>query len=70
MCTGWKWHTLIYIYTQHWIEPLVSDHTLAGYEETLLPVFAQKSLDKGKNNYTHTSACRQLFGPIHLEADN
>jgi DNA invertase Pin-like site-specific DNA recombinase len=37
-----------------WIEPIVSSHAVAGYDEDLRPVLAQKPLDDAANNYADT----------------
>lgn len=34
-----------------WIEPLVSEKAVAGYDEMLRPVLACKPLEQGENNY-------------------
>jgi hypothetical protein len=55
------------LYPQHWIKPLVSDRTMAGYDEKMHPVLARKSHVQAKKNCANVSAFQQLFGPIHLE---
>ena len=42
--------------TQHWIEPLVSDRTMAGYDEKMRPVLARKSHVQAGENSAHVSA--------------
>jgi hypothetical protein len=34
-----------------WIEPLVSEKAVAGYDEKLRPVLARNPLEKAENNY-------------------
>jgi hypothetical protein len=34
-----------------WIEPLVSEKAVAGYDEKLRPVLARKPLEQAGNNY-------------------
>jgi site-specific DNA recombinase len=34
----------------YWIEPVVSEHAIAGYDEKLRPILTRKPLDQAKNN--------------------
>lgn len=34
-----------------WIEPVVSEKAVAGYDEKLRPVLARKPLEQAENNY-------------------
>lgn len=47
-----------------WIEPLVSEKAVAGYDEKLRPVLARKPLEQAESNYAEALLLYQLFGPI------
>lgn len=47
-----------------WVEPVISERAVAGYDEKLRPVLARKPLGKAENNCRQTLVYRQLFGPI------
>lgn len=35
----------------YWIEPVISEHAIEGYDEKLRPVLAQKPLGQAENNF-------------------
>ncbi|HEX8754112.1 MAG TPA: recombinase family protein [Solirubrobacterales bacterium] len=44
----------------YWIEPVISEHAITGYDEKLRPVFARKPLGKAENNFNQTLVRRCL----------
>lgn len=49
-CWTFEWAHVELIDTR-WIEPLVSERAVAGYDEKLRPVLARTPLEQAENNY-------------------
>ena len=49
----------------YWIEPVISEHAVAGYDEKLRPVLARKPLEQAENNCSQTFVrLKPVISPI------
>jgi DNA invertase Pin-like site-specific DNA recombinase len=48
---------------RYWIEPVVSEQAVAGYDEKLRPILAKQPLEQAENNYAQAWPCRSTSGP-------
>jgi site-specific DNA recombinase len=43
--------------SRYWIEPVLSERAIEGYDETLKPILVREPLQQGANNYAQTCGC-------------
>jgi DNA invertase Pin-like site-specific DNA recombinase len=51
----------------YWIEPVINEHAIEGYDEKLRPVLAKKPLGQAKNNFNQTLVwLKPVISPISV----